>query len=132
MSQLIWHKVAEVNELPDGRVKTVRAADGIFALTHFEGEYAALHNECPHQKGPLGGRSIENGFLRCPWHGWDFHPCSGKPPGGFDDGVATYPVEVRDDGIYLGLEAEEVHLRTISDVMIETMVNWESTPYSEW
>jgi thiamine pyrophosphate-dependent acetolactate synthase large subunit-like protein len=93
-------------------------------MTHFEGTYAALDNKCPHQGGPLGEGSIEKGWLRCPWHGWDFHPTNGKPPGGFDDGVTTYPVDVRDDGVYVGLSPETPHVRTVTDVMAESMVNW--------
>ena len=54
----------------------------------------------------------------------DFHPTTGKPPGGYDDGVATYPVEVRDDGIYVGFPVETPHRRTVSDVMAETLVAW--------
>ena len=93
-------------------------------MTRHEGNYAALDNRCPHQGGPLGEGSIENGLLRCPWHGWDFDPTTGKPPGGYDDGVKTYPVEVRDDGVYVGFDAESPHTRTASDVMAETMVEW--------
>jgi thiamine pyrophosphate-dependent acetolactate synthase large subunit-like protein len=93
-------------------------------MTRFEGEYAALDNRCPHQGGPLGEGSIENGMLRCPWHGWDFHPLTGRPPGGFDDGVDTFPVEERDDGVYVGFPATVDALRTVADVMVETMVNW--------
>ena len=121
---LHWVRVAAVDELGEGRVKTVTAGHAGMALTHFDGQYSALDNACPHQGGPLGEGSIENGWLRCPWHGWDFHPCTGKPPGGYDDGVATYPVEVRDDGIYVGLKEEQVHVRTVTDVMAETMVEW--------
>jgi len=121
---LHWIRVAAVDELREGRVQTVTAGHVSLALTHFDGQYSALENACPHQGGPLGEGSIENGWLRCPWHGWDFHPCTGKPPGGFDDGVATYPVDVRDDGIYVGLEKDIEHVRTVTDVMAETMVEW--------
>jgi thiamine pyrophosphate-dependent acetolactate synthase large subunit-like protein/nitrite reductase/ring-hydroxylating ferredoxin subunit len=119
---LNWYRVADPAELPEGRVKVVTAAHTSLALTHYEGKFSALENACPHQGGPLGEGSIENGYLRCPWHGWDYHPCTGKPPGGFDDGVATFPVEEREDGIYVGLAEEEAHRPTVSDVMVETMV----------
>ena len=119
-----WYRVADLDELPEGRVKTVVAGTVSLALTHFEGAYSALYNKCPHQGGPLGEGSIEKGWLRCPWHGWDFHPQTGKPPGGYDDGVPTYPVEARDDGIYVGIPKLEKEARTTSDVMVETMVNW--------
>ena len=121
---LNWHKVLELEELPEGRVKPVTAGVTTIAMTHFQGQYGALNNKCPHQGGPLGEGSIENCYLRCPWHGWDFDPLTGKPPGGYDDGVKTYPVEVRKDGVYVGIEEEKPEIRTISDVMTETMVNW--------
>jgi pyruvate oxidase len=135
--RLTWHKVAEKDELPDGRVKTV-TVDGAgtkaksIALTRYQGEYGALDNHCPHQGGPLGEGSIEcddkgDCYLRCPWHGWDYHPTTGKSPGGFDDGVDTYPVEERDDGVYVALETEPAHERTVTDVMAETMVAWGVT-----
>lgn len=122
---LIWHKVLEnKDELPEGRVMTVTAGHKGICLTHFEGNYAALDNRCPHQGGPLGEGSIENGMLRCPWHGWDYHPCTGNSPGGFDDGVDAYEIKEEDGAIFVGLEEEPPHETTISDVMAETMVNW--------
>ena len=96
-------------------------------LTHHEGEYSAMDNHCPHQGGPLGEGSIEKGFLRCPWHGWEFCPKDGQSPGGHDDGVTTFPVEVREDGVYVELELEAPHTRTVSDVMAETMTAWGVT-----
>ncbi len=134
---LTWHKVADPGELPEGRVKTaaIDRGDSVVqvCLTHHDGQYGALQNACPHQGGPLGEGSIECAdgtnecYLRCPWHGWDFHPLTGKPPGGYDDGLTTYPVEERDDGVYVGVEAETPHERTVTDVMAESMVAWGLT-----
>ena len=122
--KIIWYKVLQnKNELADNRVMAVNAGHKQIALSHFEGKICALDNRCPHQGGPLGEGSIENGILRCPWHGWDYHPCSGKVPG-YDDGVESYKVEDRDDGIYVGVPEEKPHETTVSDIMAETMVNW--------
>ncbi len=124
MKNIHWHKVLNnKNNLEEGRVTTVNAGNKQIALSHFEGKICALDNHCPHQGGPLGEGSIENGILRCPWHGWDYHPCTGKAPD-FDDGVESYPVEEREDGIYVGIEEEKPHETTVSDVMVETMINW--------
>lgn len=124
----VWHKVLEdKRELPEGRVMTVTAGHKGICLTHYEGKYSALDNQCPHQKGPLGEGSIEDGVLRCPWHGWDFHPCTGKAPGFDDGGVPTYQLKEDGNTIYVGLEEEDDHERTISDLMAETMVNWGVT-----
>ena len=131
--KLQWHRVADVDELPAGRVKTVTAGIHTMALTHIDGTYTAMDNRCPHQGGPLGEGSIEIGkdgqcLLRCPWHGWDFDPKTGRPPGGHEDsGQALYAVEVRDDGIYVGLDADADHATTVTDVMAKTMTNWGVT-----
>ncbi|MEM1178558.1 MAG: thiamine pyrophosphate-dependent enzyme [Acidobacteriota bacterium] len=121
---IVWHKAAALDELPDGRVMTVNCGLKTLCLTHHEGTYAALDNRCPHQGGPLGEGSIENGWLRCPWHGWDYHPLTGKSPGGYDDGIESFDVDVRDDGIYVAVEGEAPHVRTVTDVMAETMAAW--------
>ena len=126
----VWHKVAEHGSLVEGRVMTVTAGTKTLALVHFDGHYAAMDNRCPHQGGPLGEGSIEKGeggqcWLRCPWHGWDFDPLTGKPPGGHEDtGQEMFPVELRDDGVYVGVHPEPPHTRTSTDVIAETMVNW--------
>ena len=69
--ELTWYKALSPDELPERRVKSVSCGDTTVAVTHYDGEYAALDNNCPHQGGPLGEGSIETGQLRCPWHGWD-------------------------------------------------------------
>ncbi|MGB0560476.1 MAG: thiamine pyrophosphate-binding protein [Spirulinaceae cyanobacterium] len=124
-----WFRVLDLDELPEGRVKTVVAGHKSLAMTHYQGQYGALDNRCPHQGGPLGEGSIENGYLRCPWHGWDYCPHTGRPPGDLavEDALETFAVETRDDGIYVGLPVEPEHTRTVSDVMSETLVNWGIT-----
>jgi pyruvate oxidase len=123
--RLQWYRAADLEEMAEGRVKTAVCGDHSVCLTRHEGRYGALANRCPHQGGPLGEGSIEKGWLRCPWHGWDYHPLTGAAPGGHDDAVPSYPVEVRDDGVYVGVpDPDETHAATVSDVMVETMVKW--------
>ncbi len=122
--KIIWHQVlANKNELAKNRVMTVTAGHKDLCLTHWKGEWTAMENRCPHQGGPLGEGSIENGLLRCPWHGWDFCPHGGSSDD-FDDGLETYPLKVEGDAVYVGLEEEPSHKPTVTDVMAETMVNW--------
>ena len=128
----VWYKVAEPGQLRDGEVRAVQAGSQSLALTRFQGRYGALDNACPHQGGPLGEGSIEcagdgDCWLRCPWHGWDFHPVTGKAPGGHGDGVPSYPVEARADGIYVAVRESTERKRTVSDVVAETLVNWGVT-----
>ncbi len=122
-----WHKIADLDDLPEGRVKTVTVDGRWLALTHYDGRYGALDNHCPHQGGPLGEGSIEEGWLRCPWHGYDYDPLDGKPPEGFDDAVSCFRTEVRNDGVYVELPPAPQRVQTVSDVLVRTMTNWGIT-----
>ena len=123
--EIKWHKVLDkAEDLPEGRVVSVWAGHKGICLSHYEGKFAALDNKCPHQGGPLGEGSIEKGFLRCPWHGWDFHPTTGESPGGFGDRLDSFEIDIREDGVYVGVEEEPPHENTVSDVIAETLVNW--------
>ncbi len=122
-----WHRVLASDELPEGRVTTVTVGRRSLAVSHFQGGYGAIDNKCPHQGGPLGEGSIEKGWLRCPWHGYDYSPCNGQAPEGSSDTVEAFAVDTRDDGVYVAVPPDAERSRTVSDVLVETMVNWGVT-----
>lgn len=126
---MAWHKAINIDQLPEGRVTTVSIGTTTLAVAHHEGQYGAIDNHCPHQGGPLGEGSIEPGvedkcWLRCPWHGYDYDPITGRSPGPHGDGVASHATEVRDGALWVELPEPTQHERSISDVLVETMVNW--------
>ncbi|WP_151082020.1 thiamine pyrophosphate-binding protein [Nocardioides cynanchi] len=117
-----WHRI-DTDEVPDeGRVTSLVVDGRAVALTRCRGAVGALENHCPHQGGPVGEGSIENGWLRCPWHGYDYDPLTGIPPEGFSDAVTAYAVEEREDGVFVRLPDHEAPVRTVADVMVETLV----------
>ena len=119
----VWHRVAPRDPLEDNSVTSVAAGVKAVCLVKFEGQYFALDNHCPHQGGPLGEGLIENGYVRCPWHGYEYAPQDGAPPGGYDDRVETFPLETRDDGIYVAVEAE-APADTVAKQMMEVATDW--------
>jgi len=122
MSENLWHKVTDTDVPEEGRVRSTVVDGRSVALTRCGGRLGALENRCPHQGGPVGEGSIENGWLRCPWHGYDYDPISGQPPVGFTDAVESYDVAQRDDGVYVRLPEQVAKTRTVSDVMVETLI----------
>lgn len=96
-----WHKVADLDDLADGAIRSIVAGKRTLVLARRGDRYSALDDLCPHAGGPLSQGSIENGLLVCPWHGREFDlatgACEGLP------GVATYPVEVRADGVFVAV-----------------------------
>src|SRR5689334_10009014 len=121
-----WHEVPAQDVPDEGRVRSVTIDGRSVALTRCGGRLGALENRCPHQGGPLGEGSIEDGLLRCPWHGYDYDPITGIPPGELadhlDDQVAAYDVEEGPDGVQVRLPDRVAPGRTVADVLVETLV----------
>src|SRR5215216_1549544 len=88
-----WHRIDPVDVPDDGRVRSVVVDGRTVAMARCGARFGALDNRCPHQGGPLGEGSIEKGLLRCPWHGFDYDPITGRPPEGFSDAVPSYEVQ---------------------------------------
>jgi pyruvate oxidase len=122
-----WHRVEPVDVPGEGRVRSVTVGGRTVALARCGGDLGALENRCPHQGGPLGEGSIENGWLRCPWHGYDYDPLTGRPPEGFTDGAVRFEVAERSDGVYVRLPVVAEQQRTVADVLVETLVGFGVT-----
>ncbi|AJW97753.1 aromatic ring-hydroxylating dioxygenase subunit alpha [Burkholderia gladioli pv. gladioli] len=69
-----WQPVALIEELAGERpVKTVRLMAEDFVLFRDEqGRYGMLDRHCPHRAADLAYGRLENGGLRCLFHGWLF------------------------------------------------------------
>ena len=104
MSQ--WHRVLGVEECPPGTVVERIVAGRVVAVAHAEtGTWHALDGVCPHQGGPLGGGRLCGSTLTCPWHGWQFDVTDGRHRLSVAVRQPTFPVECRDDGVWVSLPA---------------------------
>jgi methionine sulfoxide reductase heme-binding subunit len=88
-------------DLPEGRAVTVHVDGERIAVVRKGGALCAISNVCPHQNGPLGEGMVRDGYLECPWHGYQFDPCTGLGPPGFSDSVPTYELVPQGGQIYL-------------------------------
>lgn len=93
------------------------------AITKTPDGYGALDNRCPHQGGPLGEGQIEDGWLLCPWHGYEYDPLDGRPPEGYGDVATCFEIDERDDGLYVKLPVLE-EAKTLMDQMVDVMTAW--------
>ena len=119
-----WFRVGDTDMLKVGRITTVHVDHYTVCLTRTAEGYCAIDNRCPHQGGPLGDGFLQNGYVVCPWHGWEYSPCSGDAPSGYDDeAAAAYAIEEREDGVYVGVP-EFVHKMTLMDQMVTVMTDW--------
>ncbi len=121
--EAVWQRVADTKELKDSGTKKLNLDSQQILLSKVNGKYGAVEGICPHQGGPLIDSKIENGIIRCPWHGHPFDPISGKSLGK-DSNLETFEVEDREDGVYLKITPPKKSGWTVSHVIAETLVNW--------
>lgn len=118
-----WEKVAEKDELNDNDTKKLLLHSYQILLSKVKGKYGAIEAICTHQGGPLIDSKIEDGIIRCSWHGHPFDPISGKSLGK-DDDLKTFDVEEKEDGIYLKIAPPKISGWTVSHLIAETLLNW--------
>jgi nitrite reductase/ring-hydroxylating ferredoxin subunit len=42
-----------------------------------DGEFGVISGVCNHAGGPLGSGTLEGDYVKCPWHNWKYHRCTG-------------------------------------------------------
>lgn len=93
-----WYPVAFQRELDEWPIKKVRLLGEDFALWKTpEGGYGIVQERCPHRHASMVYGVVEEGGLRCGYHGWKFD-CSGtcvdqpaEPEGSvFKDNVTAF------------------------------------------
>ena len=104
-----WHRIfssleeAE-NVIPLNKAIAVPVNKKTICLARTKKGFFALDDACPHQGGPLSeGECTPGGAIVCPWHKYHFDLKTGRFVGGQGDYTETYPVEVREDGLFIGL-----------------------------
>jgi 3-phenylpropionate/trans-cinnamate dioxygenase ferredoxin subunit len=107
----VWYKIYDFEKhgtTPQHK-DNVRSVDieGKRICLAFDGEnYFALDDRCPHAGARFGaGGWCHEGELVCPVHRYRFNLQTGRGTQG--DYVNTYPVEKREDGVYVGLEEKK-------------------------
>ena len=66
-------RICSQSELPGtGEVREFTAGGRAFCVANLNGTISVLEGVCPHEGGPLGEGSIEEGRVVCPWHGYAF------------------------------------------------------------
>jgi 3-phenylpropionate/trans-cinnamate dioxygenase ferredoxin subunit len=97
-----WVKVATLEECPPGSLRPVMLGSDPVVLANVDGTVHAVRDRCTHEEFPLSDGDLEGNILVCPYHGARFDVSSGAARGlPAVRPVKTYPVEIREDGIYI-------------------------------
>ena len=104
--------VGSVADFEERRFRIVSTGGYEIGVLRWKDRFFAIHNRCPHQKGPLclgivSGRLIASApgamevddevpIIACPWHGWEFDLERGRAL--WEDGYAAKVVPIRVEG----------------------------------
>ncbi len=100
-------RLARTEEIPEGEGREFKVGQRYVAIFRSEGQFYALEDMCPHAGAPLNNGPVYSGMVSCLWHGWRFSLRDGvcvnlpKAPA-----VATFPVTIRGEDLYVTLPAE--------------------------
>ena len=123
MSETAWFKV-NPGELEIDRLTTVVAAGRAICITRTASGYGALDNRCPHQGGPLGDGQLEDGYLICPWHAYEYDPAPACRRQGFPDAATGYAVEQRRRRPVRRAAGAATSRVSLMDQMVDVLCDW--------
>jgi 3-phenylpropionate/trans-cinnamate dioxygenase ferredoxin subunit len=103
-----WHKVAEhINEIQFGenKIGVVEANGKKICIAKVKEQVFAFARTCPHAGGLLSDGYIDAlGNIVCPVHRYKYDLKSGRNTSGEGYYLKNWPVEIRPDGVYIGVE----------------------------
>ncbi len=105
---IIWHLVAKVGDIEQEDLISVELNGKTYAIYWIKSGYYATDGLCSHEYAPLANGLVDGDVIECPKHNARFNIPSGKAvrrPACKD--LATYPIRVENEQIYIGLPPEE-------------------------
>jgi nitrite reductase/ring-hydroxylating ferredoxin subunit len=107
-SKYKWHKIADKDtdlKWTAGDVAEVAVDGKQYCVARFAEQWFAFAYSCPHAGAPLTDGYVDKSCnVVCPVHGLKFNLRTGHDVQGEGYKLKTYPVELRAEGIFIGLE----------------------------
>jgi 3-phenylpropionate/trans-cinnamate dioxygenase ferredoxin component len=101
---MTWTKLASKDDVAEGEVLGVDAAQQQIALYRHEGEYFATGNVCTHQYALLSDGYFEDGCIECPLHQGRFDVRTGRAMcAPLTEDIKVFPVKLEGDEILVDL-----------------------------
>jgi nitrite reductase/ring-hydroxylating ferredoxin subunit len=112
IEKIRWVKVSEsLEEVSFGpnNLAEVMADDKQVCIGKYKEELFAFAAKCPHASGLLAEGFIDAvGNVVCPMHRYKFCMKNGRNVSGEGYYLKHWPVEVREEGVYVGLESKSL------------------------
>ena len=111
-NNLDWIKIAESEaemEFAENNVAEVMAGERKICIGRYKNELFAFSDRCPHASGLfINGYIDAIGNVVCPIHRYKFCMRNGRNVTGEGYFLKNWPVEIREDGIYIGMNRKKL------------------------
>lgn len=112
MSQLNWKLVSEFPltlQWPSNNLLELELEGQKFTLGKWQEGYYAFASKCPHASGRMAQGYINPlGQVVCPLHRYCFDMKNGRNTSGEGYFLKCYPVELREEGLFIGIKANSL------------------------
>jgi nitrite reductase (NADH) small subunit len=105
----VWFKAGNIKDFPSNRGGCIKYKNKQIAIFNFErrNEWYACQNVCPHKMEMVLSRGMTGSAdgvpkIACPMHKKTFSLVDGSNLNGDDYSIATYPVKVEGDEVFVG------------------------------
>jgi nitrite reductase/ring-hydroxylating ferredoxin subunit len=102
-----WHKIADhINELSfaENNIAVANMNGKNICIAKYNEGVFAFSYKCPHAGGLLDGHIDALGNVVCPLHRYKYDMKNGRNVSGEGYYLKHWPVELRDDGVFVGVE----------------------------
>jgi nitrite reductase/ring-hydroxylating ferredoxin subunit len=96
-----YHLLGTRDDISTDSPKRVCLNGREIVVFHVDQRFYAFKNICPHQGVELTGATIENGFLRCPGHGYRFDLKTGQCDRDPYLQASTYDLKIEGDQVFI-------------------------------
>lgn len=102
--QYNWHRLSDLYTR-EGEISVMEVHGKKICFTLYQQQIYAFAYKCPHASGIMADGFIDDaGNVVCPLHRYRFNIRNGYNSSGEGFYLKTYPLEQREDGLYIGFE----------------------------
>lgn len=96
-----WLDLGSAESLKNPPLREIFVQGKPIALSYKDGEFGAVLGICTHVGGPLGKGKLDEDYIVCPWHYWQFHRITGSAQPGYEDKIPTYELKIENEHLFI-------------------------------
>ncbi|NEU07168.1 Rieske (2Fe-2S) protein [Flavihumibacter sp. R14] len=112
-----WIKILSLEDYSAGNfIRLIRVKGKKICLVKVGDEFFATQSRCPHAGADLSQGFCKDKKLICAFHRYEYDLQTGRGAPGQGDYINIYPLEQREDGLYIGLKEKWNFIKKLFDL----------------